>query len=216
MALPIHFHSQFSYGNVFFSSSVRTLTNLTELKSYYIGLLSYYGKFLPHLPTCLAPLYQLLGKDVPWKWSSEQEAALGKSKELLTSAPLLVHYNPDLPLSLASAYGIGAALAHRMPDGSEKPIAYASRTLNSVERNYSQIEKDGLSCVFKVKRFYAYLFGRRFTLITDHKPLPSLLSCQNRHPLKRQLEFVAGLCIYRCLNMLFNFTILQLMPTRML
>jgi len=99
---------------------------------------------------------------VIWQWTSEQVAAFGKLKELLISSPLLVHYNPDLPLILAcnmSAYGLGAVLAHCMPDGSEKPIAYASTTLNPAERNYSQIERKGLSCVFGVKRFYTYLFG---------------------------------------------------------
>jgi len=157
-----------------------TPTNLTELK-LCIELLSYYGKFLPHLSTCLAPLYQLQRKDVTWQWTSEQEAAFRKSKELLISSPLLLHYNPDLPLILAcdaSAYGLGAVLAHRMPDGSEKPIAYVSRTLNPAERKYSQIEREGLSSVFGVKCFYTYLFGRGFTLATDHKPLLSLLSGQ--------------------------------------
>ena len=154
-----------------------TPRNINELKSY-LGLLTYYGKFLPNLATLLAPLYQLLGKDVEWVWSSAQEKAFGESKKLLTSSPLLVHFNPQLPLLLAcdaSAYGIGAVLAHRLPDGSEKPIGYASRTLNSAERNYSQLEKEGLSCVFGIKRFYAYLFGHPFTLITDHKPLLGLL-----------------------------------------
>ena len=65
-----------------------------------------------------------------------------------------------------------------MPDGTEKPTAYASRTHNYAECNYSQIEKEGLSCVFGIKRFYSYLFGHPFTLITDHKPLLSLLSGQ--------------------------------------
>ena len=62
-----------------------------------------------------------------------------------------------------------------MPDGSERPVAYASRTLNAAERNYSQLEKEGLSCIFGIKRFHDYLFGRNFELVTDHKPLLGLL-----------------------------------------
>lgn len=134
---------------------------VTELKAY-LGLISYYGKFLPNLSTHLAPLYQLLNKDVSWQWSKDQEESFQKSKKLLLSAKVLTHYNPQLPIVLAcdaSAYGIGAVLAHRMSDGTDRPIAYASRTLNSSERNYSQIEKEGLACIFGVKKFYSYLFG---------------------------------------------------------
>lgn len=147
-----------------------TPKNVTELKSY-LGLLTYY---LPNLSTRLAPLYLLLGKDVAWSWSSKQEKAFQESKDLLISASLLVHFDPKLPILLAcdaSAYGVGAVLAHKMPDGLEKPIGYVSRTLISAERNYSQLEKEGLACIFGIKRFYSYLFGHAFTLITDHKPL---------------------------------------------
>ena len=152
--------------------------NVTELKSF-LGLLTYYGKFLPHLPSVLAPLYELLRQNMSWHWGPRQEDAFKKAKELLTSSQVLVHFDPKLNLILAcdaSSYGVGAVLAHRMSDGMEKPIAFVSRTLTEAERRYAQIEREGLACVFGVTKFHAYLYGRHFTLITDHKPLTSLFS----------------------------------------
>ncbi len=102
--------------------------SVQELKAYS-GLHSYYGKFLLKLSSILFPLYRLLRKDVAWEWSEEEEKAFSRSKKM--SSNLLTHYNPQLPLTLAcdaSAYGIMAVLAHRMSDGSEKPIGYVSRT----------------------------------------------------------------------------------------
>ena len=104
-------------------------SNVTELKAY-LGLLTYYRKFLPNLSARIAPLYELLRKKVTWKWTADRDKA---SKKLLSTDSLLVHFDPTLSLTLAcdaSAYGIGAVLAHRYPDGSEHPIGYAFHTLN--------------------------------------------------------------------------------------
>ena len=101
----------------------------------------------------LAPLYQLLHIDVTWHWSEEADTAFLKSKELLTDENVLVHFDSALPLILAcdaSQYGVGAVLAHRFPDGIERPITFASHTLSDTEKKYSQVEK-GLACVFGVK-----------------------------------------------------------------
>ena len=106
-----------------------TPTNLTELKSY-IGLLSYYCKFLPHLSTCLAPLYRLLRKDAIWQWTSEQEAAFSKSKELLISLPLLVHYR-----AVGSSPGVGRLTDQNgeAVEGSEIEVRSADHTARSGE-----------------------------------------------------------------------------------
>ena len=153
-------------------------TSVSGLKSY-LGLLTYYSRFLPNLSTTLAPLYKLLKHNERWKWTEHQEKAFTESKSLLLSSQLLVHFDPSLEITLAcdaSAYGIGAVLSHQMPDGTEKPVGFVSRTLTETEKKYSQIEKEGLACVFGVRKFDAYLFGRHFTLQTDHKPLMTLFN----------------------------------------
>ena len=151
--------------------------NVPQLRSF-LGLLNYYGKFVPNLATIVHPLNALLRQDVKWHWDAKCSKAFTEAKRVLTSSDVLVHYDPNLPITLAgdaSAYGVGAVISHTFPDGSERPIAFASRTLSSSERNYAQLEKEALSLVFGVKKFHQYLYGRRFTLVTDHKPLTAIL-----------------------------------------
>ncbi|CAG2225510.1 unnamed protein product [Mytilus edulis] len=125
-------------------------TNVTELKAY-LGMLNYYNRFLANLSHLLKPLHVLLQKDTKWSWEKEQEKAFIESKQLLKSASVLVHFDPKKKLILAcdaSPYGVGAVLLHKMDDGSDKPIAYTSRTLTSAEKNYSVLEKESLAIIF--------------------------------------------------------------------
>lgn len=152
--------------------------NVGELRSF-LGMVTYYAKFLPDLATTLAPMYQLLGKSVGWEWKAEQEKAFTHIKDLLRSCRVLTHFDDQLPLVLAcdaSPYGVGAVLSHRMPGGEEKPVGFASRTLTKAEKNYSHLDKEALAIVYGVRKFHQYLHGRTFQIKTDHKPLTHIFS----------------------------------------
>ena len=130
------------------------------------------------MSTVVQPPTRLLSNSVPWNWTTECSEACKTVKQVLASSSVLVHYQPGKPVTLAvdaSPYGLGAVISHGMDDGSERPIEYASRTLTAAERNYSQIEKEAQAIIFGIQKFHMYLHGRRFTLLTDNKPL-SLIS----------------------------------------
>nr|KAG5704297.1 hypothetical protein BaRGS_012606 [Batillaria attramentaria] len=160
-------------------------TDVSSLKSF-LGSVQFYGKFIPNLATMAEPLYRLTKKASSWKWGEEEQAAFEQLKNVLSSDQVLVHFDPDKPVGLAcdaSNVGIGAVLFHRYPDGSERPIANVSKTLTAAERNYSQIHKEALAIIYGLRKFYQYLYGRQFILVTDHKPLTALFGPKKGTPL---------------------------------
>lgn len=147
--------------------------DVTQLRSF-LGLINYYSKFIPRLSTILHPLHSLLRKEIDWFWSSDCEKSFKDIKTVILSSKVLVHYNPELPLVLSvdsSSYGLGSVLSHRFPNGDERPICFASRTLNAAERNYSQLDKEALAIIAGVIKHHQYIYGRHFIIKTDHKPL---------------------------------------------
>lgn len=147
--------------------------NISTLRSF-LGMLSYYGQFISEMRRLRAPMDRLLTKDAKWTWNAECQKSFDRAKVILQSNLLLTHYDPRLDIKVAadaSKDGIGAVILHRFPDGTEKAIAHAARSLTSAEQNYAQVEKEALALIFAVKKFHKMIYGRKFTLCTDHKPL---------------------------------------------
>ena len=153
-----------------------TPKNVSELRSF-LAFVNYYHWYLNNISTILTPLYRLLQKGIPWKLEPDETFAFKQSKGLLMSTNVLVHYNTELKIIMtvnSSPVGVEAVLSHIMKDGSEKPIYFPSRALSKAERNYAQIECEGLAVIFGVSKFHKYIYGQEFTIITDHKLLLGL------------------------------------------
>jgi hypothetical protein len=150
---------------------------IKELRSY-IGCFSYYRRFISQFSIIAEPLYALTRKGEKFKWTSKQEDAFNLLKRRLTEAPVLALPRDDAPTILdvdACDTGIGAVVS-QIIDGEERPLAYASRTLNAAERNYCITRREALSLIFGLKTFRQHCLGRDILIRTDHAPLIPLQS----------------------------------------
>lgn len=178
--------------------------NPTQAKAF-VGMINYYGKFIPNLASILAPLYKL--QDAKnFTWTKECQNAFIKAKQEITADKNLTHFNSELPLKLvcdASNNGIGAALLHVLPDDSEKPIAFASRVFRQAEKNYAVIHKEALAIYWGVCKFYQYLMGNKFLLCSNHKPLNALFGEHRGFQLWPQVDYRDG--HYSSAGLIINF-----------
>ncbi|XP_014667918.1 PREDICTED: uncharacterized protein K02A2.6-like [Priapulus caudatus] len=159
--------------------------DVTQVRAF-LGMLTFYLRFLPHLASTLEPLHRLLKKGYVFSWGTDQDRAFNVAKELLRKAPVLTHYDVHKPLLLtcdASAYGVGAVLAHEI-DGDEHPVCYHSRTLQPAEKNYAQVEKEALAMM----RWALILQGYDYELV--YRPGPSIANADalSRLPLPQTME----------------------------
>ena len=154
--------------------------SLHEVRSF-LGFCSYYRRFIPKFAEISKPLHKLTEKNQKFLWTKECNDAFETLKEKMVSSPILAHPDFTKPFILdtdASDQAIGAVLSQRI-EGKEHVIAYASRTLTKSERRYCVTRKKLLAVINFVKYFRHYLYGRAFTVRTDHGSLRWLMKFKN-------------------------------------
>ena len=158
-----------------------TPTNRKEVQRF-LGLASYYRRFVKDFVSVAKPLHQLIEKNREFIWTDQCQEAFEQLRQKLVSAPVLSFPDFSKPFVLetdASDTGIGSVLSQIQDDGTERVIAYASRVLSKPERRYCVTKKELLAVVASVKHFRPYLLGRAFVLRTDHGSLTWLRNFRN-------------------------------------
>ena len=137
----------------------------------FVQLVQYSAKFLPNFAQEAEPLWSLLRKNEPFIWGEAQEMSFQKLKQLVAQATTLAYFRGDCNTRIIADAGPQGLGTVQTQDGKWQAISYPSRNLTEVERRYSQTEKEALALVWACERFNIYVYGRKFELETDHKPL---------------------------------------------
>ena len=169
----------------------------TEVRSF-LGLVNYCGRYIPDMATVAEPLRRLTKKDENFVFGPEQRNAFRELKKRLGSSQVLGYYDPNAKTKIiadASPVGLGAVLVQEQ-EGKTRVIRYAARSLTSVERRYSQTEKEALGLVWACETFHPYVYGLEFELVTDHKPLEVIYSPSSR-PCARIERWVLRMQAYK-------------------
>ena len=149
----------------------------------FLGMTSYYRRFIEGFAKIAYPLHQLLRKGKIYKWSADCQNAFETLKSKLTTEPVIIYPDFTQPMILetdASLKGLGAILGQER-DGKMRVIAYASRGLSKAEKNYAATELECLAMVWAVGYFRPYLHGRKFKVVTDHNPLKWLMEVRTQN-----------------------------------
>ncbi|XP_055542934.1 uncharacterized protein K02A2.6-like [Wyeomyia smithii] len=168
--------------------------NVSELRSL-LGLLNFLGKFLPNLVALTFNMRTLLIKDCPFKWNDKHSAELDKLKAILSKVDTIGFFNPQdetLLVTDASPFGLGAILI-QVKNGESRTICCISKSLVDHEKKYCQTEKECYAIVWAMEKLFVYLYGLRFTLIMDCKPLEYLFNRVQSKPSARMERWV--LCL---------------------
>ena len=156
----------------------------SQLRSF-LGHISYIAKHIPDLRSARAPLDYLLKPDIKFVWDKSHADAFEKCKKLASNSALLTHFDPSKSLVLttdASPYGVGACLSHKVVVNNKTrllPIAYASASLKDAQKNYAQVDREGLGVYWGINHFRQYLLCSDFELHTDCSALVKIFGPKN-------------------------------------
>ena len=151
----------------------------TDVRAF-LGLASYYRRFIHHFAAVALPLTHLT-KEVPFLWESEHQEAFEALKDRLCNAPVLVRPDFSVEFTLATDWQPGAvgAVLSQPVNGFERVIAFASRTLTGPQLSWAATDGECFGVIWAVKHFRPYLYGRHFTVLTDHAALVYLMTSSN-------------------------------------
>src|ERR1700753_930860 len=156
--------------------------NVTEVQSF-LGFTNFYRRFIQDFSDVARPLHDLTKKDTAWTWSQKEQDAFDKLKQIITSAPVLIFPQDNKPYRLeadSSNYASGAVLSQEGEDGKWHPIAFYSKSLSPVERNYDIHDKEMLAIIRALEEYRHLLEGTQheFEIWTDHKNLEYFMSAK--------------------------------------
>ena len=157
--------------------------DIKSLKQF-LGLSSFYRRFVCNFTKIAEPLHRLMRKDTPFKWSSDCQQSYECLKNKLIQSPVLAYPNFSKDFCLetdTSVKGLGAILSQAGEDGKRHPVAYASCALSEPERRYAITELETLAVVWAMNHFHHYLYGHNVTVFTDHFAVKAVLTNNGKH-----------------------------------
>ena len=169
---------------------VRAPANVGDVRRF-LGMVNQMNKFAPNLADVTQPLRELLVKGNQWVWDEAQQSVFHRTKEILTSSPVLALFDPNLETIVSadeSSFGLGAVQLQRQPTRELKPVAFIPRSMTPTVQRYAQIEKEALAFTWACERLSDYLVGLKFNVLTNHKPLVPLFSMKHLEELPVRVQ----------------------------
>jgi len=157
--------------------------NTREVLSF-VMFVNFYHRFIRGFANITRPLHDLTKKDTPWAWTTKEQTAFDDLKQAVTTAPVLAFPNDSAPYCVeadSSDFAMGGVLSQVQEDGKWHPVAFLSKSLDEVQRNYDIGDKEMLAIIRALTEWRHLLEGaeHRFEILSDHQNLKSFMAAKN-------------------------------------